>query len=169
VKTLTAIRNLAVAGAAFAGFSLGLPGSAYGYDAQPTSPERASYAVGSAESRRTDDRREETPQPLGAQICETPSEQLNFCGRVINLSGTPIIAYMDRCGSGATPCQHSHQRRLLRGDSTPGYEDWDLARVPCRSFGYKNILGGANIPWSGGSGYHIVRDSETLTIVSTTC
>ena len=165
----TFIRKLTVMGVVVASFGLGLSGSAHGATTLPTSPETAGYGIGSAESQGSDDRREGIPQPLGPQICETPAEQLIACGRVVNLSGTPIVAYMNRCGSGATPCPESHQRRLLRGDATPGFEDWDLAWVPCRSFGFKNYAGGANIPWTGGGGFHIVRDPETLTVVSTTC
>lgn len=146
------------------------PKESFPEDQDPLANDGLEYvpvdSEGSREAALADDTQ---PQPLGSQICETVQEQLIACGRVVNTSGTPIVAYMDRCGSGATPCEDSHQRRLLRGQGTPGREDWDLVWVPCRSFGFKNIAGGANIPWTGGGGFHIVRDPETLTIVSTTC
>lgn len=103
------------------------------------------------------------------EYCHTVQEQIVRCGRIINASGTPIVAYMSRIGD-RTPHPESHQRRLLRGQGTPANEDWDLVWLPCRAAGVRNIAAtGANIPWTGGGGFHDVRDPETLTIVTTFC
>lgn len=83
-----------------------------------------------------------------------------------NLSGTAIVAYMSYCANG--PCSDSHQRRLTRGQSTPWYEDWDGAWVPCRAVGVKSVAAG-NIPWSGGAGHHKVHGHEQLVVTGVFC